>query len=35
MERLIEVTSYIFYTIAAAIVFVGIGSWYRDRKSKS
>jgi hypothetical protein len=34
METLIEITAYIFYTVVAAMVFVGIGSWYRNRKSK-
>ncbi len=32
METLIEITSYIFYTMAAGIVFIGIADWYKKRK---
>jgi hypothetical protein len=32
METLIEVTTYIFYTIAASIVFIGLADLYKKRK---
>lgn len=33
MEKLIEVTAWIFYIVAAAVVFIGVADWYKKRKN--